>query len=671
MRHRGFAAWLDAPDPSELFTLDSNFRVVPGLSGQGVSFQSINYPGHYLRHSGFAIFLHPRESTALYHEDASFIPVPGHAADDQFSFQSVNYPERFLRHRGFRLYIEAGSGDLFNQDSTWLLQADRPPGAQTPLQNWGLVPIHMSVLSDGRVLAFGSPLESSPRYNSDMQMGGDVVLWDPNNPLAQTTPIQDVFATDSFCSSTKYVGDRLWIVGGNAHPEMQATHGVRSTITFNETTNRSAATETRDLNYPRWYSSLVVLGDGRLMTFGGADAYCHNAYKDVAKKNSQISATPEVFEDDQWKTLDGAYSWEAFGRTDNEWWYPRAYLAPDGKVFGVSGRRIWITDPKVLSNTVQKMQDNNTLQTASGRGQTTMHGELPNHFAGASCTSVLYAPGKLAIIGGGQRGNEDIQVPTDGGGATGATNAMTLVDYNNGTPTARTGLPMQHARNWATAVALPTGEVAVLGGTRKWNSYAPTEWVAPIEIWSPPADNTGGGTWRTVGSIHKARLYHSAALLLPDARILIGGGGLPPAASWNPNAADGDQDRADKPYRDVSIYTPPYLYESKTQLAARPTLQHASGTIRHGSTFRANITLQGTVKLATVSIISAPAVTHSHNNDQRYVTLPFIDNGDGTVDITIPNDKNTLPPGIYMIFAVDQLGVPSKALFVAGRLVQL
>jgi hemin uptake protein HemP len=44
--------------------------------------------------------------------------------------------------------------------------------------------------------------------------------------------------------------------------------------------------------------------------------------------------------------------------------------------------------------------------------------------------------------------------------------------------------------------------------------------VLPTEIWNPDTD-----TWTVGASLAIARLYHSSALLLPDGRVLIAGGG--------------------------------------------------------------------------------------------------------------------------------------------------
>jgi hypothetical protein len=47
-----------------------------------------------------------------------------------------------------------------------------------------------------------------------------------------------------------------------------------------------------------------------------------------------------------------------------------------------------------------------------------------------------------------------------------------------------------------------------------------------------------------------------------------------------------------------------------------------------------------------------------------YVPLSFTQNGAGHLDILIPASPNILPPGYYMLFIVDQNGVPSVASFV-------
>lgn len=48
-------------------------------------------------------------------------PVTGRGlADPQWvSYESVNYPGRFIRHRSIELSLESGSGDLLKKDATF------------------------------------------------------------------------------------------------------------------------------------------------------------------------------------------------------------------------------------------------------------------------------------------------------------------------------------------------------------------------------------------------------------------------------------------------------------------------------------------------------------------------------------------------------------------------
>jgi hypothetical protein len=72
--------------PGELATIssaldrcDATFAVRPALSGTpgAVSFESVNYPGLYLRHQFWRLKLHPNDGSALFRQDASFNPKRG------------------------------------------------------------------------------------------------------------------------------------------------------------------------------------------------------------------------------------------------------------------------------------------------------------------------------------------------------------------------------------------------------------------------------------------------------------------------------------------------------------------------------------------------------------------------------------------------------------------
>ena len=54
-----------------------HFKLVPGLCGVkgSISFESIKYPGNFLRHQNYIVKLHNEDSSDLYKNDASFHPI--------------------------------------------------------------------------------------------------------------------------------------------------------------------------------------------------------------------------------------------------------------------------------------------------------------------------------------------------------------------------------------------------------------------------------------------------------------------------------------------------------------------------------------------------------------------------------------------------------------------
>ena len=58
---------------NNLLGYDAIFRQIPGLAGRGISFESVNYPGYYLRHRNSELELEPRQSSKQYKNDATFI----------------------------------------------------------------------------------------------------------------------------------------------------------------------------------------------------------------------------------------------------------------------------------------------------------------------------------------------------------------------------------------------------------------------------------------------------------------------------------------------------------------------------------------------------------------------------------------------------------------------
>jgi hypothetical protein len=148
-----------------------------------------------------------------------------------------------------------------------------------------------------------------------------------------------------------------------------------------------------------------------------------------------------------------------------------------------------------------------------------------------------------------------------------------------------------------------------------------------------------------------ARLYHSTALLLPDARVLTAGRDH----AWN-------EDPYKWPERRVEIFSPPYLENGNP----RPVIQSVSNEKPvYGQSF--TVTLNSAVSASNIgsAVLMAPgSVTHGFDQGQRAVKLAINNKSGNTLTLTAPPNGRVAPPGYYMLFVVSNQGVPSVAKFV-------
>ncbi|MCX5402390.1 glycoside hydrolase family 43 protein [Streptomyces sp. NBC_00102] len=123
VRHSNFAGRID-PYPFDPYG-DSQWKIVPGLAdSSGVSFESVNYPGQFLRHSSYSIVLNTNDGSAVFAADATFYPTAGLGDASAVSYRSYNNPTRYIRHSDYRLRIDpltSSSPVTDRQDATFLV----------------------------------------------------------------------------------------------------------------------------------------------------------------------------------------------------------------------------------------------------------------------------------------------------------------------------------------------------------------------------------------------------------------------------------------------------------------------------------------------------------------------------------------------------------------------
>ncbi|MFF7646258.1 AbfB domain-containing protein [Streptomyces canus] len=117
VRHTNFDVRID-PDVSPVE--DSRFRMRTGLTGSGtVSFESVNYPGYFLRHSNYDFQLAYNDGSSQFAADATFRQVAGLADPTWSSFQSYNVPDRYIRHYAYYLKLDPITTTTARSDATF------------------------------------------------------------------------------------------------------------------------------------------------------------------------------------------------------------------------------------------------------------------------------------------------------------------------------------------------------------------------------------------------------------------------------------------------------------------------------------------------------------------------------------------------------------------------
>jgi hypothetical protein len=290
--------------------------------------------------------------------------------------------------------------------------------------------------------------------------------------------------------------------------------------------------------------------------------------------------------------------------------YPRTFLAPNGTVYSLSD----------YSGNTHRL---NTSGTGSWTTVTNMNFDDRINYGSA----VMYDTGKVVFIGGG-----------DGPTATAET-----IDLNLPNPTwSYTAGSMAQPRRQHNATILADGTVLVTGGSSVGGFNNSAGQVALTEIWDPAT-----GMFTPVAATSSVfRGYHTTAVLLPDGRVLMAGGNHD-----SPNYIEN---------RNAEIYSPPYLFKG-----ARPTVTSAPDVAELGRSIY--VETPNADSIVKALWIVPGSVTHAQDWTQRANVLSFTQ-VDGGLAITLPDDGNQAPPGYYMLFLVNNNGVPSVAEWVRATL---
>jgi hypothetical protein len=377
-----------------------------------------------------------------------------------------------------------------------------------------ILAVHAALLHTGDVLFFAGS-GADPTDHEAQRYRTRVWHYPSARFSAPRTPI------DLFCAGQAFLpGGRLLAAGGTSRYE-PSFRGLRDALTFNPQTLKWA--RVRKMLRPRWYPTLLTLGDGRVLSVSGRGA------------DGELDRVPEVF-DGAWRNL------PSHGLLP---WYAHLFLLGDGRVFYSGGQ---MSGNRGAQPTVWK----------PGSGARRIVPGLPARDLRNQSSSVMLGPAqdqRVMIVGGG---GADIHDHEDRAPHV-ATDSVAIVDLSADEPRYRRAASLHHARMHLNATLLPDRTVLASGGARIEEHRV--EAALHAELYDPRTRR-----WTEGAKSRVPRLYHSIALLTPDGRVVTAGS--------NPRPRD-DELR-------IEVYSPPYLFRGE-----RPRLELSRDTARYGSTLAA------------------------------------------------------------------------------------
>jgi galactose oxidase len=473
--------------------------------------------------------------------------------------------------------------------------SSEPKGKWSDVLEFPIVPISAALMPNGKVVTWSSwdrfdfSGDPAKRYQTM------TATFDPSNDSVSEKLITQT-KHDMFCPGTALLSDgRLLVNGGGPY--------IATTSIYSSANN--AWTNTASMNRKRWYNSSTTLADGTVFTLGGVS--------DSGGDPKTIVEAGERWNGSSWQMLSGAKTQPLFdgvstGHLSRAEQHPRGFVAPNGKVFvaGPTPNMRWY-DP-------------------TGDGSSSFAGKRGDDAFSTNNVTVMLEPGKILSVGGNPNYNET-------GSLLSASSANAyLIDINNGVSTRKLAA-MKFPRAYANGVVLPDGQVFVVGGVPHGKGFDDLNAIMTPEVFDPKLE-----VWKSMAAMRVPRTYHSIALLLPDGRVLSGGGGLCGDCGVN--------------HPDVELFSPAYLFQGE-----RPKLEVVPGEVRYGSSF--NVVASDEVTQFT--LIRNSSVTHSTNLDQRFMRLESKRDAAGRFTLKAPANANLAPPGFYMLFGLNANNVPSVA----------
>ncbi|AZQ58464.1 DUF1929 domain-containing protein [Maribacter sp. MJ134] len=475
-------------------------------------------------------------------------------------------------------------------------------GEWSPIINMGIVPVAAANLPDGTLITWSSKFPDTYTEVGDGMTY--TAIFDPAlGPHGQALPFtQTTTNHDMFCPGINNLPDgRILAAGG--------TSSERTTIYDPETQIWSRAA---DMNIPRGYQGNVTLSDGSVFTVGGSWSDM-NLPSTNGGKNAELYtpetgwiSLPGIQGDNLYNSNDASQESQGIYRLDNHVW-----------LWESSNRELFKIGPGEIMQRID----------VTGNGSMTDVGQRGNDTYSIKGTTVMFDIDKVFKVGGSESYASN----------TPAKDNSYIIDISTSVPSVIQTPNMANERTMHNSTVLPNGQILITGGLDQAVVFSDVGAELGAELFDPSTNS-----WSQMAGMASPRTYHSVSILLTDGRVFVGGGGL---CDPTPGCVN---------HPDAEIFSPPYLFNPNGTLATRPTI-----SAPETSDYLTDISVIGSPGISEFSLVRFSAVTHSTNNEQRRIPVSFTSIGNDYT-VSIP-DRNLLPPGYYMLFAMDANGVPSMA----------
>ena len=527
---------------------------------------------------------------------------------DDSSVKQTLFTAQNARYVRLSAFTEAGNRGPWSSCSQINISSTATPapapatnGAWGPTIDFPIVPVSAAVeWNSGNLLTWSSFLPE--QFTGDTGTG--YTLTSTYNPTTGLVTQRNVSNTqhDMFCPGLSMdTTGRPFVTGGNSASRTSIYDPVAD-----------AWISGPNMQIGRGYQASCAVSDGRTFTIGGS-----------------------------WSGGEGGKNGEIYSPTSNTWTLlPGCPVAPmltnDSAGIFRQDNHAWLfawKNSSVFQAGPSKAMNWYSMIGTGGQKPAGLRGSDPD----AMCAdAVMYDAVNGKILSAG--GSPDYQ------DSDATTNAHVITIGTPGNiPTVATVSSMAYARAFANGVVLPNGQVFVTGGQSYAVPFSDATSTLVPEMWNPATMK-----FTTMAPNQYPRVYHSVALLMPDATVISAGGGLC-GSGCNTNHLNGE------------VYRPPYLYNSDGTPATRPIISSVSATsVTVGST----LTIKTNVAVTSFALIRLGSTTHTVNTDHRRIALTPTASGT-TYTVTIPSDPGVALPGYWYLFALNSAGVPSVATTIA------